>query len=78
MMSAFLLVFYLLPENMEAVGELVEPELSWLMRSNWDILVKGYSARGVIIVNNHDDVHDSLFLKKPGLLNIIRKQVEKL
>ena len=58
------LVYNILAENTTKASELVEPELLYLIEKNRDILVERYSKKGVIVVDNLDDVADSLFLDR--------------
>ncbi|MBN1119085.1 MAG: hypothetical protein JXA77_17880 [Bacteroidales bacterium] len=58
------LVFNLLAENTMRAEELAEPELAWLIRRNRDYLVERYNRNGVFVVDNLEDVHDSLFIDR--------------
>jgi len=55
------LIFNLMAENTEQAHELVGEELVTLIRYNRDLLVNRYEKMGVIVVDNLEDVPDSLF-----------------
>lgn len=55
-------IFNILPEDLEKADSLVGPELVQIMHYNTDLLVKRYSAKGAIMVNNLDVLPASQFL----------------
>jgi hypothetical protein len=56
------LVLNLMAENVEKAQQLVGDELTTLMRANTQFLIERYSKKGTIVVNNLQDVTDSLFI----------------
>jgi hypothetical protein len=56
--------FNLLSENTEWADSLVGPELSRLMRYNRDVLVKRYTAKGAVVIDNLDAVPADCFGEK--------------
>jgi hypothetical protein len=58
------LIFVILPENMEEGEILAGSELTNLMRSNKDQLVKRYRDKGVTVVDCLDSVPDSCFIER--------------
>jgi hypothetical protein len=58
------LVFNILAENVEKAKELAEPELLQLMEQNRDILVSRYTKKGVMVVDNLDDVPDEQYIDR--------------
>jgi hypothetical protein len=56
------IVFNLLAENTEKANKLVGKELTWLMRQNRDLLIKRYTSRGAIVVDNLECVADSDYI----------------
>jgi hypothetical protein len=58
------LIFNLMAENVEKANELVGQELVFLIRQNHDLLVKRYSRRGVIVVDNLDNVPDEQYIDR--------------
>lgn len=58
------LVFNLLAENMMRAKDLVEPELTWLMNENKKFLINRYEEKGVMVVDNFDNIHDTLFYER--------------
>lgn len=56
------LVFNLLAENVEKADELVGSQLTYLIKSNRDLLVKRYNKNNVIVVDNLELVSDSEFI----------------
>ncbi len=57
-------VFNLLSENMHEAGSLVGDELTGMVNRNRDLLVKRYSDRGAIVVDNLSKVPDSCFVDR--------------
>ncbi len=58
------LVFNLLPENTEKASELVGKDLIFLMERNAQNLVTYYQNRGVVVVNNLNEVANLQFLDR--------------
>lgn len=58
------LIFVILPENLEEGEKLAGKELSELMRSNKNELVKRYTAKGVTVVDCFEQVADSCFIER--------------
>ncbi|MDA3930458.1 MAG: hypothetical protein PF541_16030 [Prolixibacteraceae bacterium] len=55
-------VFNLMAENTEKANELVGSDLIFLMRRNRDFLVDRYSKKGVIVVDNLEDVATQYYI----------------
>jgi hypothetical protein len=79
--------FNLLAENIQLGGTLVGKELVYLMQQNRDYLVKRYSARGAIVIDNLEIVEPEYFIDKnwttehysdKGRMKIARNVVEHL
>lgn len=58
------LVFNLLPENTEMAEKLAGGELTRIIRSNRDVLVRYFTAKKVTVVDNLDSVPDRCFLDR--------------
>lgn len=56
------LVFNLLAENTEKADKLLGKDLTFMMNSNADILMKYYERKGVLVVNNLNEVRDEQFI----------------
>lgn len=54
-------VFHILPENVDQIDSLCGPDLIWLLERNAQWVTDRYEARGVIVVNNLNEVRDCDF-----------------
>lgn len=58
------LVFNLMAENIEQANDVVGNNLTYLMRKNRDFLVKRYTEKGVVIVDNLETISNEHFLDR--------------
>lgn len=56
------LIFNLLAENVEKADELVGKNLTFLMEENRDLLINYYTRRGVIVVDNLEQIPSDYFI----------------
>ena len=56
------LVLNLMAENLEKANTLVGKELVYLMKQNRDLLVDRYSKKGVIVVDNLNNIHNDQYI----------------
>lgn len=55
------LVFNILADNMDEIGDLVGPDLVYLMQQNAQYIIHRYEAKGVVVVNNQNVVCNAYF-----------------
>jgi hypothetical protein len=76
------IVLHLLAENLEYADSLVGKELVWLMKNNRDFLVKRYQSKGVMVVDNLQNVSGKDFIDQDWTTEHYvqrgRKQVAKV
>lgn len=57
-------VFLIMAENTDKASELTDKDLVWLMLQNRNLLLKRYTAKGVLVVDNLESVPDSCFIDR--------------